>query len=142
MREHSGPLPLRLHAMIEPVAGLLFIAAPWIFGFSDASDATTVSIVLGALVLLTGLTTRWRMGVVKMLSLGAHRTMDLLVALVAIVSPFVLGFSDYGAATRFLIIMGAFEAGAALLTRWDARDEFATEAHAEDARGRRTGMAR
>jgi hypothetical protein len=127
--------------MIEPVAGLLFIAAPWIFGFSDASDATTVSIVLGALVLLTGLTTRWRMGVVKMLSLGAHRTMDLVVALVAIVSPFVLGFSDYGAATRFLIIMGVLEAGTALMTRWDATDEFARDAHATGSHGHRAGMA-
>jgi hypothetical protein len=127
--------------MIEPVVGLLFIAAPWIFGFSDASDATTVSIVLGALVLLTGLTTRWRMGVVKMLSLGAHRTMDLLVALVAIVSPFVLGFSDNGAATRFLIIMGALEAGTALMTRWDPRDEFVVDTP-RTTRGRDTGMAR
>jgi hypothetical protein len=141
MKEHSGPIPLRLHAMIEPVVGLLFIAAPWIFGFSDASDATTVSIVLGALVLLTGLTTRWRMGVVKMLSLRAHQMMDLLVAVIAIASPFVLGFSDYGAATRFLIIMGALEAGTALMTRWDPRDEFAVGT-AHTAGGGHTGMAR
>jgi hypothetical protein len=112
--------------MIEPIAGVLFIVAPWIFGFSDANDATTVSIVLGALVLLTGLTTRWRMGVVKMLSLGAHRAMDLLVAIIAIVAPFVLGFSDNGAATRFLIIMGVLEIGTTLMTDWDTRDEFAT----------------
>src|SRR3954468_9245344 len=141
MREHSGPIPLRLHAMVEPLVGILFIAAPWIFGFSDASDATTVSIVLGVLVLFTGLTTRWGMGIVKLLVLVAHRTRDLLVALVAIVSPFVLGFSDNGAATRFLIIMGVLESGTALMTRWDARDPFATEAH--DRRGARTtGMAR
>src|SRR3954465_11751190 len=139
MREHHGPLSLCSHAMIEPIGGVLFIAAPWIFGFSDSSDATTVSIVLGVLVLLTGLTTRWRMGVVKLLSLGAHRTMDLLVALIAIVAPFVLGFSDNGAATRFLIIMGVLEAGTALLTRWDPRDEFATEAHVADTRERRSG---
>src|SRR3954468_22631828 len=141
MREHHGPLSLRSHAMIEPIVGVLFIAAPWIFGFSDASDATTVSIVLGVLVLITGLSTRWRMGLVKMLSLGAHRMMDLLVAVIAIVAPFMLGFSDNGAATRFLIIMGVLEAGTALMTRWDARDPFATEAH--DRRGARTtGMAR
>jgi hypothetical protein len=125
MNDHSGPLTLRIHAMLEPLVGLIFIAAPWLFGFSDADDATTVSIVLGALVLLTGLTTRWRMGIVKLLSLGAHRMMDMLVALVAIVSPFVLGFSDNGAATRFLIIMGVLELGATLMTRWDERDEFA-----------------
>jgi SPW repeat len=141
MREHNGLLPLRMHAMIEPIVGVLFIAAPWIFGFSDASDATTVSIVLGALVLLTGLTTRWRMGVVKLLSLGAHRAMDILVALVAIVSPFVLGFSDNGAATRFLIIMGVLELGATAMTRWDERDEFAV-AVGHDARGGHAPMAR
>jgi SPW repeat len=136
MNEHRGPLPLRTHAMIEPIVGVLFIAAPWIFGFSDASDATTVSIVLGALVLLTGLTTRWRAGVVKALPLAVHRAMDMLVALVAIVAPFVLGFSDNGAATRFLIIMGVLELGATLMTNWDDRDEFAIDAN-YPARGER-----
>jgi hypothetical protein len=125
MNNRSAPIPLRAHAMLEPIVALVFIAAPWLFGFSDADDATTVSIVLGALVLLTGLTTRWRMAAVKLLSLSAHRVMDMLVALVAIVSPFVLGFSDNGAATRFLIIMGVLELGATLMTRWDERDEFA-----------------
>jgi hypothetical protein len=66
MNNPRGLLPLRAHAAIEPIMGLLFIAAPWLFGFSDVNDATTVSIVLGALVLLTGLTTRWRMAVVKL----------------------------------------------------------------------------
>jgi hypothetical protein len=141
MNDHTGPLTLRNHAMLEPLVGLVFIAAPWIFGFSDADDATTVSIVLGALVLLTGLTTRWRMGVVKLLSLGAHRMMDVLVALVAIVSPFVLGFSDNGAATRFLIIMGVLEIGATLMTNWDARDEFAVDT-AHHASGGSAGVAR
>jgi hypothetical protein len=141
MREHHGPLPLRTHAMLEPIIAALLIAAPWIFGFSDVSDAKTVSIVLGVLVLLTGLTTRWRMGVVKMLSLGAHRAMDVVVALVAIAAPFVLGFSDNGAATRFLIIFGVLEIGATLMTNWDARDEFAVGS-AHRASGGRTGMAR
>jgi hypothetical protein len=124
--------------MLEPLVALVFIAAPWIFGFSDVDDATTVSIVLGVLVLLTGLTTRWRMGVVKLLSLSAHRLMDVLVALVAIVSPFVLGFSDIGAPTRFLIIMGVLELGATLMTRWNDRDEFAVD---RTGRSTRPGVA-
>jgi hypothetical protein len=120
--------------MLEPIVGLVFILAPWLFGFNDADDATTVSIVLGVLVLLTGLTTRWRMGVVKMLSLGAHRMMDMLIAVAAIVSPFVLGFSENGAATRFLIIMGVLELGATLMTRWDKRDDFAVDAAGRSSR--------
>jgi hypothetical protein len=137
MNHRSGPIPLRAHAMLEPVIALVFIAAPWLFGFSEANDATTVSIVLGALVLITGLTTRWRMGAVKVLSLSAHRMMDTVVALVAIVSPFVLGFSDNGAATRFLIIMGVLELGATLMTRWNENDEFVVH----HTGGARTGMA-
>ena len=124
--------------MIEPLVALVFIAGPWIFGFSDVSDAKAVSIVLGVLVLLTGLTTRWRMAIARLLSLGAHRTMDLLVAVVAIVSPFVLGFGHLGAPTRFLIVMGLLEAGAALATRWDTTDDFATP----DTKTARPGMAR
>jgi hypothetical protein len=123
---------------MEPLAALVFIAGPWIFGFSDVSDAKTVSIVLGVLVLLTGLTTRWRMALVKVIPLGAHRAMDLLVALVAVVSPFVLGFGDIGGPTRFLVVMGVLEAGAALLTRWNQADEFAVD----DTPRARAGMAR
>jgi hypothetical protein len=132
----NRPIGLAAHAAIEPIAGLLFIAAPWIFGFKDVTDAKTISIVLGALVLLTGMTTRWRMALLKLLPLNVHRTMDLLVAVVAIVSPFVFGFSDVGSATRFLIIMGLAEAAAALLTRWDPADDFAAEL--PGARGRTT----
>jgi hypothetical protein len=119
------PLPLATHAAIEPFAGMLFIAAPFIFGFSDVGDAKTISIVLGVVVLLTGITTRWRMAIVKLIPLGMHRMMDLLVAVVAVASPFVFGFSDIGSATRFFIIMGVAEAGLTLLTRWDPADDFA-----------------
>ncbi len=81
--------------------------------------------MLGVAVLLTGMMTRWRMAIVKLIPLGTHRVMDLMVAAIAIVSPFVFGFSDIGSATRFLIIMGIAEAGIAMLTRWDPADEFA-----------------
>ena len=126
--EHNTkkPISLAAHAAIEPLAGILFIAAPWIFGFSDVSEAKTISIVLGIALLLTGMLTRWRMAIVKLIPLSVHRMMDLLVGAVAIVSPFVFGFSDVASATRFLIIMGIAELGVAMLTRWDPADEFAT----------------
>jgi hypothetical protein len=53
-------------------------------------------------------------------------------------APALLGFSDNGAATRFLIIMGVLELGATLMTRWDERDEFAVD-HA--GRSTRPGVA-
>jgi hypothetical protein len=133
MKSRAG-LPLSAHAAIEPLAGLLFILAPFIFGFNHTNDAKTVSIVLGVLVILTGLMTRWRMAIVAPIPLAVHRSMDLAVGALAILSPFVFAFSHNGAATRFLIIMGIAEIGAALATNWDARQEFATPVATEHGR--------
>src|SRR3954468_21710833 len=120
-----GPLPLRMHQAIEPIVGILLIAAPWIFGFDDVGSSKVVSIVLGVLVLLTGMSTRWRMSLVKLIPLRTHFRMDLLVGVVLIVAPFVLGDSDNGAATRFLVIAGVLELLTAVSTNWDEREEVA-----------------
>jgi hypothetical protein len=117
-----GPLPLRVHAAIEPVIGLILIAAPWIFGFSHTNDAKVLCIALGIVVILSGAMTDWRVSLARVIPLRMHMMTDLLIALILIVAPFVLGFSDEGAATRFTIIAGVLEAVAALSTRWDPRE--------------------
>jgi hypothetical protein len=114
-----GPLPLRVHAAIEPLIGIVLIASPWIFGFSDTNDAKVLCIVLGVLVILTGAMTDWRASLARVIPLKVHLMTDLLVAAVLIVAPFVLGYSDSGGATRFTVIAGVLEAIAALSTRWD-----------------------
>jgi hypothetical protein len=119
-----GPLPLRAHQMIEPVAALLLIAAPWIFGFSDNDTATTISVIVGVVVLLTGMSTRWRLSLVKLIPLRTHFMMDVGVGIALIALPFIAGFSDHGGATRFFVIAGVLELGTALMTRWDEREEF------------------
>jgi len=132
-----GPLPLRSHAMLEPFAAILLIAAPWIFGFSDVSSATTLSVIIGVAVLLTGMSTRWRWSLVKLIPLRTHFFMDVGIAVLLIVSPWIFGFGDEGSAARFFVIAGVLELGTALMTRWDAREEFAT-----DGRARATTTAR
>ena len=122
-----GPLPLSAHQVIEPVAALLLIAAPWIFGFSDNDTATTLSVIVGVVVLVTGMSTRWRMSLVKLIPLRTHFMMDLGVGIALIVLPFVAGFSDHGGATRFFVIVGVLERGTALMTRWDQREEVGTQ---------------
>jgi SPW repeat-containing protein len=122
-----GPVPLRAHQAMEPFAALLLIAAPWIFGFSDNDTATTLSVIVGVVVLLTGMSTRWRMSLVKLIPLRTHFMMDLGVGVALILLPFVAGFSDHGGATRFFVIAGVLELGTALMTRWDAREEVRAE---------------
>jgi SPW repeat len=122
-----GPLPLSAHQAIEPLAALLLIAAPWIFGFSDNDTATTISVIIGVVVLLTGMSTRWRMSLVKLIPLRIHFMMDVAVGIALIVVPFIAGFSDHGGATRFFVIAGVLELGTALMTRWDQRKEVRPE---------------
>src|SRR3954469_20367960 len=102
----KGPLPLNAQAGLEPLVAIVLIAAPWIFGFNDVSSATAVSIAVGVLMLISGMTTRWRLSLVKLIPLRTHFRMDLVLGIVLIVAPFVFGDSDRGDATRFLVIMG------------------------------------
>src|SRR5829696_10470689 len=118
-----GPIPLRLHQMVEPLMAILLIAAPWLFGFSDVNSATIVSVAIGAAMLVGGMMTRWRFSLVKLIPLRVHFVWDLALGAILIAAPFVLGDSDNGAATRFLVIVGVLELLTALGTNWDEREE-------------------
>src|SRR4051812_30566155 len=131
----KGPLPLKAHAALEPIVAIVLIAAPWIFGFDDVGSATAVSIAVGVLLLISGMTTRWRLSLMKLIPLRTHFRIDLVLGMVLIVAPFVFGDSDRGDATRFLVIAGVLEMLTALGTNWDEREEVAT------ARGSRTSTA-
>jgi hypothetical protein len=126
-----GPIPLNTHAAIEPLAAVVLIAAPWIFGFSDVDSATVISVAVGAIMLVSGLMTRWRYSLAKVIPLRMHFATDVTLGALLILSPFIFGFSDEGGATRFMIIAGALELLSALSTRWDLREE-------SGATGRRT----
>jgi hypothetical protein len=136
----KGPIPLKAHATLEPIVAILLIAAPWIFGFNDVGSSTAVSIAVGVIMLISGMSTRWRYSLVKLVPLRTHFRMDLVLGVVLIVAPFVLGDSDRGDATRFLVIMGILELATALGTRWDLREEVG--ARTATARSTPTSAAR
>jgi uncharacterized membrane protein HdeD (DUF308 family) len=119
----GGPISVRLHQMVEPLMAILLIVAPWLFGFSDVNSSTIASVAIGAAMLVGGMMTRWRLSLVKLIPLRLHFYWDLLLGVLLIAAPFVLGDSDNGAATRFLVIVGALELLTALGTDWDAREE-------------------
>jgi uncharacterized protein YaiE (UPF0345 family) len=114
-----GPIALNMHAAVEPLIAIVIIAAPWIFGFSDAEDAKIVCIAVGAVMLIAGSMTDWRLSIARVIPLRIHMMTDLALGAVLILAPFVLGFGDNGGATRFTVIAGALEILTALATRWD-----------------------
>src|SRR3954471_11022077 len=126
-----GPVPLNVHAGLEPLIAIIIAAAPWIFGFSDADDAKIVCIAVGAAMLIAGSMTDWRFSIARVIPLRVHMMTDLALGAVLILAPFVLGFSDNGGATRFMVIAGALEILTALSTRWDPveAEESAVDRH-------------
>jgi VIT1/CCC1 family predicted Fe2+/Mn2+ transporter len=52
-------IPLQIHILIDFALGAFLIAAPFLFGFSDASTPTAFFIVLGVLHLLVTVATRF-----------------------------------------------------------------------------------
>jgi hypothetical protein len=128
-----GPIPLNLHAALEPLMAVVIIAAPWIFGFSDTDSATLICVLVGVTMLLVGSMTDWRMSLMRLIPLRMHMAGDLVLAAILLLSPLVFGFADEGGPTRFMVIVGALEALTALMTRWDR-----SEAEETYTRERRT----
>lgn len=128
-----GPIPLNMHAALEPLIALVIAAAPWLFGFSETDSATAICVVVGVTMLVAGSLTDWRLSLMRVIPLRMHLATDLLLGAVLILSPLVFGFADEGGPTRFMVIAGVLEVLTALMTRWDR-----TEAEPTYTRERRT----
>lgn len=114
----NGPIPLAVHATAEPFLALLFIAAPFVFGFSDDSAPTTLSILVGVAVLAAGLTTNWRIAIKRIIPLPVHALLDAGLGVFLVISPFVLDFSEASAPTLFFVLIGIALVLSAVGTRW------------------------
>jgi hypothetical protein len=128
-----GPIPLNLHAALEPLMAVVIIAAPWIFGFSDTDSATVICVLVGLSMLLVGSMTDWRLSLMRLIPLRMHLMGDLVLGAVLILSPLIFGFADEGGPTRFMVVAGVLELMTALMTRWDR-----TEAEPTYTRRRQT----
>ena len=121
-------IPTRVHAVLDYLTGLLLIAAPWAFGFADSRPATIVAVAFGVATIGYSLITRYELGLVRLLPMTAHLSIDLAAGVLLASSPIVLGFANR--ITWPHLAVGVFEILAALVT---ARRPGATLA-AEDAR--------
>jgi hypothetical protein len=80
--------------------------------------ARALSIIIGVVILVVGMTTRWRLSLVKLIPLEMHFAGDVLIGILSLAAPFLFGFSDETAPTVFFLVMGAGELAAAFGTAW------------------------
>lgn len=136
----NGPIPLGVHAMAEPFLFALLVAAPFLFGFNDNDTATALSIGAGVVLLLTSLSTNWRLSLWKVVPLPVHMLADIGMGAFLVLSPFLLGFSDESAPTVFFVLFGLSEILASLATRWTHGEDIGpAEKSGREMRFRRGG---
>jgi drug/metabolite transporter (DMT)-like permease len=90
-------IPTRYHAPLDYIVGVVLIAAPWIFQFSDHSGPTVVSIVLGAGLIAYSLITDYELGVWKIAPMAVHNLIDIVAGVFLAASPWIFDFADDGA---------------------------------------------
>ena len=113
----KGPVPAFVHGLLEYVAAILFIAAPFLLDFAE-NAATAASIVVGVLILILAASTAMSTGIIKSIPVQAHVILDYVLAIALIAAPFVLDFTDDGAATAFFIALGVLHLLLTISTRF------------------------
>jgi hypothetical protein len=101
----QGVFSAFLHGAVEYFAGVVFIVAPFLFGF-DADAATALSIVVGVGILVVTASSQLPTGLAKVVPVLLHAIIDFGLAALLIASPFLFGFSDDGTSTAFFITLG------------------------------------
>jgi hypothetical protein len=113
----QGPIPAFVHGVIEYIAGVLLVAAPFLFSF-ESDGATAVSIVAGVIILIVAASTAMSTGLIKSIPVQAHVVLDYILAALLIASPFIFGFTDDGTATAVFIALGVFHLLMTIATRF------------------------
>jgi hypothetical protein len=110
-------LPAWFHAIADYAVGALLVIVPIVAGGSD--KAVAAGIVVGAVVLLVSMATRYPLGVFKILPFTVHSAGDYLAATLLVVAPFALSFdgSDSGLSI-FYVAAGLAVLAVSLITNY------------------------
>jgi FtsH-binding integral membrane protein len=127
----QGPISRFLHGAFEYVAGVLLIAAPFLFAF-ESNAAVAMSIVVGVVVIAVAASTDGPSSLINSLPISVHLLLDFVLSAVLIASPFLFAFSDESAPTAFFIVLGVLHLLVTIGTRFKPAREQAAPAEAGD----------
>lgn len=112
----QGPIPPSLHGLIEYLAAIFFVAAPFLFDYD--SGPTAVSIMIGIVILVVTASTAIQTGLAKVIPINIHVVLDFVLAATLIASPFLFGFSDESTPTATFIVAGVLHVLITIGTRF------------------------
>jgi len=115
-------LPAWLHAVADYAVGLSLIVVSVVAG--GAGKAVAPGVVVGAVVLIVSMLTKYPLGVAKVLPFTVHAAGDYLAAALLIVSPFALRFDTSATGlTAFYIVAGIAVLAVSMITNYQYSDK-------------------
>jgi hypothetical protein len=111
-------LPAWFHAIADYAVGTLLIVAA-LMTTSAPDEARAAGVVIGAVVLLVSVLTKYPLGIFKVLPFSVHSAGDYLAAALLIISPFALDFDgSTGGLSTFYIVSGVAVLAVSLITNY------------------------
>jgi hypothetical protein len=104
----------RTHAFLDLATAGFALAFPRVLGASDRFTRIVTTLALGKLAY--GLLTEHELGLVKVLPMKAHLTLDTIAGAAMCVLPFVRDEKENGAVTMCTVGLGLFDISAAPVT--------------------------
>lgn len=108
-------IPTQVHGILDYLVGVVLIIAPWILRFNNGGPEQWVPVILGVVVIMYSLLTRYELGLVGSIPMSFHLWLDALGGLLLLASPWLFGFSDVVWVPY--VVFGLLEIVVALLTK-------------------------
>jgi len=86
-------IPTSVHGIIDYVIGILLLIAPGIWKFSYG-PAVTMARVVGAIIIIQPLFTRYEAGLFRVLPMPTHLVDDYVLSIILAASPWIFGFAN------------------------------------------------
>ncbi|NEQ20252.1 MAG: hypothetical protein F6K28_13600 [Microcoleus sp. SIO2G3] len=97
-------LSSKIHGYLDYVVVIAFLVAPTLFGLSGIP--AVISYALSIIHLAVTLLTDFPLGIVKVIPIKLHSTIEFLVSLTLMALPWLLGFASVVPARNFYIAAG------------------------------------
>src|SRR4051812_784306 len=76
--EHMRFIPTAVHGVLDYVAGVVLMAAPWLFGFNAGGAETWIPVCLGAGMILMSIFTDYEAGLARVIPMKTHLALDAI----------------------------------------------------------------
>lgn len=111
------PIPRQLHGFADYAYAPTIGAAPELFGFADEPAAKALCRTIAGTVLGSTLFTRAEWGLVRVIPMKAHLTLDVAAGAFVMAAPWLFGFAKNTRARNAFLAFGAVSVVAGSLTQ-------------------------